>query len=103
MSQFLDCFSEAEILTLLTRAADAMGPETSLFIMETFWDRQRYETASLCLTLTSVYFTAMANGNSKMYHSERLFALIARAGLEVVAVHDGLGRGHTLLEVRRTR
>ena len=103
MSQFLDCFSEAEILTLLTRAADAMGPETSLFIMETFWDRQRYETASLCLTLTSVYFTAMANGNSKMYHSERLFALIERAGLEVVAVHDGLGRGHTLLEVRRTR
>ena len=78
-----------------------MSPETSLFIMETFWDRQRYETASLCLTLTSVYFTAMANGNSKMYHSERLFALIARAGLEVVAVHDGLGRGHTLLEVRR--
>ena len=45
----------------------------------------------------------MANGKSKLYHSARLLARMARAGLEVGAVHDGLGRGHTLLEVRRPR
>ncbi len=101
MSQFLDCFSEAEISSILTRAAKAMSADTTLYIMETFWDRQRYEPASLCLTMTSVYFTTMANGNSKMYHSDDMAALIARAGLHVEAVHDGIGQGHTILEVKK--
>ena len=68
--------------------------------METFWNRQKYEPASLCLTMTSVYFTAMANGNSKMYHSDDMMKLIDRAGLEVVNIHDGIGQGHTILEVK---
>lgn len=100
MSQFLDCFSEAEIYTILVRAAKVMSADTTLYIMETFWDRQKYETASFCLTMTSVYFTAMANGNSKMYHSDDLIKQINRAGLQVVAVHDGVGQGHTILEVK---
>ena len=101
MSQFLDCFSEDEIYSILVRASQVMSPCTTLYIMETFWDRQKYETASLCLTMTSVYFTAMANGNSKMYHSDELIKLVNRAGLHVVAVHDGIGQGHTILEVRK--
>lgn len=100
MSQFLDCFSEPQILTILQRAARRMTRETTLYIMETFWDRQKYEPASLCLTLTSVYFTAMANGNSKMYHSDDFRRLIGEAGLQVVATHDGIGQGHTILEVK---
>ncbi len=101
MSQFLDCFSEDEIAGILSRAARVMTPHTTLYIMETFWDRQKYEPASLCLTLTSVYFTAMANGNSKMYHSDDMTRLVNQAGLKVVATHDGVGQGHTILEVKK--
>lgn len=100
MSQFLDCFSEEEIYSILVRAAKVMSPDTTLYIMETFWDRQKYEPASLCLTMTSVYFTVMANGNSKMYHSDDLIKQVNRAGLMVVKVHDGIGQGHTILEVK---
>ena len=101
MSQFLDCFSEEEIFSILERTAQVMTDGTTLYIMETFWDRQKYETASLCLTMTSVYFTVMANGNSKMYHSDDLIKQINKAGLLVTAIHDGIGQGHTILEVRK--
>ena len=100
MSQFLDCFSEEEIYSILSRAAKVMDKDATLYIMETFWDRQKYEPASLCLTMTSVYFTVMANGNSKMYHSDDMVKQIERAGLEVVAIHDGIGQGHTIMEVK---
>ena len=100
MSQFLDCFSEQEIYSILSRAAKAMTADTTLYIMETFWDRQKYEPASLCLTMTSVYFTVMANGNSKMYHSDDMFKQIERAGLKVVNIHDEIWQGHTILEVK---
>ena len=100
MSQFLDCFSEEEIYSILARATKVMSKDTTLYIMETFWDRQKYEPASLCLTMTSVYFTAMANGNSKMYHSDDMIKQIHRAGLQVVAIHDGIGQGHTIFEVK---
>ena len=97
MSQFLDCFSEEEIESILRRTASVLKPEASMFIMETFWDRQRYEPASFCLTMTSLYFTAMANGNSRMYHSDDFVRIVDRAGLAVESVHDGLGQGHTIL------
>ena len=100
MSQFLDCFSEDEIYSILARAAKVMSADTTLYIMETFWDRQKYEPASLCLTMTSVYFTVMANGNSKMYHSDDMIQQIDRAGLKVVNTYDGIGQGHTILEVK---
>jgi len=103
MSQFLDCFAEEEIYSILTRAAAVMDETSTLYIMETFWDRQKYEPASLCLTMTSVYFTVMANGNSKMYHSDDMVRQINRAGLEVVAIHDGIGQGHTIMEVKKTK
>jgi hypothetical protein len=100
MSQFLDCFSEEEIVGILTRAKQAMDKDTRLFIMETFWDRQRFEPAAFCLTMTSLYFTAMANGNSKMYHSDDMRRLINQAGLEIEAIYDGLGQGHSIMKVR---
>lgn len=97
MSQFLDCFSEREVISICSRAAKAMTADTRLYIMETFWDRQRFETAAYCLTLTSIYFTAMANGNSKMYHSEDMRRCVAQAGLEVERIVDGLGLGHSIM------
>lgn len=101
MSQFLDCFSEEEIYQILCKAAEVMSANTTLYVMETFWDRQKYEPASLCLTMTSVYFTVMANGNSKMYHSDDMLRQIERAGLKVTDIHDYIGQGHTILEIKK--
>ena len=101
MSQFLDCFSEPQILSILQRAAKVMGPDSRLAIMETFWDRQRFEPASFCLTMTSLYFTVMANGNSKMYHSDDMTRLVEDAGLAVEEIHDGLGQGHSIMICKR--
>ena len=103
MSQFLDCFSEEEIYSILVRSAKIMNKDTTLYIMETFWDRQKYEPASLCLTMTSVYFAVMANGNSKMYHSDDMNKLIEQAGLKVMAIYDGIGQGHTIMEVKNEK
>ena len=97
MSQFLDCFSEQQVVSILRRAAKVMDADSRLYIMETLWDRQRFEPAALCLTLTSLYFTALANGNSKMFHSEDLYRLVREAGLKVDTVHDNLGQGHSIL------
>jgi O-methyltransferase domain len=101
MSQFLDCFSAPQIVSLLKRGHAAMGPETSLYILETFWDRQQYEAAAFSLHNTSLYFACMANGNSKMYHSSEMKQCVAAAGLSIVREVDGIGVGHTLLECKR--
>ncbi|MDR1918374.1 MAG: SAM-dependent methyltransferase [Tannerellaceae bacterium] len=101
MSQFLDCFSEEEVSHILTRAAASMSEEASLFIMETFWDRQRFETAAYCLTQISLYFTALANGNSKMYHSEDMMRCIEAAGLRIEKIYDALGKGHSILVCKK--
>lgn len=101
MSQFLDCFSESEVTSILRRAADSMQTETRVFIMETFWDRQRFETASYCLAQISLYFTAMANGNSKMYYSNDMERCVNDAGLKVETIHDGLGLGHSIMVCKK--
>lgn len=97
MSQFLDCFSEDEVTSICRRAAESMDSNSRLYIMETFWDRQKYETAAYCLTLTSIYFTALANGNSKMYHSDDMERCVNNAGLVVDEIIDGLGLGHSIM------
>lgn len=98
MSQFLDCFSEEEVTSILSRAAKSMEAGSKLYIMETFWDRQRFETASYCLAQISIYFTAIANGNSKMYYSGDMERCVENAGLKIVQYHDGLGLGHSIME-----
>lgn len=100
MSQFLDCFSESEVTSILSRAAKSMDSNSSVFIMETFWDRQKFETAAFDLTMTSVYFTALANGNSKMYHSDDMTRCVEDAGLKVVKIYDGIGLGHSIMECK---
>ena len=97
MSQFLDCFGEDEILSIVSRAAKIMDENSRLCIMETLWDRQNYPASAFALTMTSLYFTAMANGNSKMYHSDDMARLVRKAGLEVETIHDGLGHGHSIM------
>jgi hypothetical protein len=78
----------------------SIGKDSKVYIMETLWDRQRYETASYCLTQISLYFTAMANGNSKMFHSDDLIRCIENAGLEVEEIQDNIGLGHSILQCR---
>jgi len=100
LSQFLDCFSEAEVTSILKRAAKSMNSDTKLYIMETFWDRQRFETAAYAMTQISLYFTALANGNSKMYHSDDMIRCIEIAGLSVVKIIDGIGKGHSIVQCK---
>ncbi|GHT43301.1 O-methyltransferase [Bacteroidia bacterium] len=101
MSQFLDCFSEGEVTSILARAAASMHEGAVLFIMETLWDRQKFDAAAYCLTQISLYFTALANGNSKMFHSGDLLRCIGAAGLKVEHIHDGLGKGHSILVCKK--
>ena len=100
MCQFLDCFSKKEILKILSVAAKAMNAETELIIIETYTDRQKFDSAKLILEATSLYFTALANGNSKMYKSDEFKALINEAGLSVTA-DEQLGEYHTVLRCKK--
>ena len=101
MSQFLDCFSEEEIVSILKRCYDALDNEGSLYILEPFWDRQKFEIAAFCLHQTSIYFTALANGNSQMYSAETFLPCIAKAGFEIVEQTDNIGLSQTLLRCRK--
>src|SRR5690606_2228357 len=101
MSQFLDCFSEAEIVSILRRCAAAIDDNGFVFILEAFWDTQRFETAAFCLQQTSIYFTAIANGNSQMYDSRVFKECISAAGFEIVEQTDGIGLSHSLLKCRK--
>jgi hypothetical protein len=96
MSQFLDCFSEDEVVSILSRAKEGLNPGGAIFVLEPCWDLQRFEASAFSLLLSSLYFTAMANGNSRFFCSENLIKCAARAGLSVGGRTDGLGIGHTL-------
>ncbi len=96
MSQFLDCFSKTEILSLLERAKRALSKRGSLYILETYWDNQKFEASTYSLHATSLYFTCMANGNSQMYHTRDMLELIEQAGLKVTEYFPGIGLSHTL-------
>jgi hypothetical protein len=101
MSQFLDCFSEAQIVSILRRAAGALSAAGTLHILELFWDRQPNKTAAFCLQQTSLYFTTIANGNSQMFHSSDLLHCLAEAGLKVIEQRDQVGQFHTWLKCRK--
>lgn len=98
MSQFLDCFSQEEIVSILKRAAEVMTGQDALYILETYWNRQKYEAAAFCLQQTSLYFTCIANGNSQMYHSDDMKKCLDAAGLVVVEDIDHIGISHTLFK-----
>jgi hypothetical protein len=100
LSQFLDCFSEEQIRSILRRVRSAMRPGSRAFILETFWDQQQHEAARFCVIGTSLYFACIANGNSRMYHSRVMKQLCAESGLQVTAEVPNVGLSHTLLELR---
>lgn len=97
MSQFLDCFSEEQIIYLLNKVKKSLNPGGSIMIMETFTDNQKFESAKFCLDMSSLYFTAMANGNSRMYPLAQFKGFIQKAGLRIETIHDGVKLFHTIL------
>lgn len=102
LSQFLDCFSEDQIVAVLGKVRAALPSGGRLWILELFWDRQRFEAAAFSLQQTSLYFSCVANGNSQMYDSSVFIGLVEGAGLQISALTDGVGGYHTLLECKRT-
>lgn len=102
MSQFLDCFSKEQIIAILENAFQAASESTTLYILEPFFDNQNYPAAHYSLVATSLYFTIMANGNSKMYRIEVMKELVCEAGFEVVETYPLIGDSyHTILECRK--
>ncbi len=100
MSQFLDCFSEEEIIKILSVCVKSMDESTELIIVETFTDRQAFKASQFILEATSLYFTVLANGNSKMYASKIFYKLIDQAGLKVIE-DNSLGDYHTMLVCKK--
>ncbi len=102
MSQFLDCFSVDEIVAILKNVYQAAGRNTRIFILEPFFDNQKFAAARHSLIGTSLYFTTIANGNSKMYSVDVMKNLVAQAGLIVQQEYPMLdGSYHTLLECKK--
>ncbi|MCH5599883.1 methyltransferase domain-containing protein [Niabella ginsengisoli] len=103
MSQFLDCFSEDEIVSILKRCAGSIDDDGIVLILEAFWDTQRFETSAFCIQQLSIYFTAIANGNSQMYDSRVFKKCIDKAGFDIAEQIDGIGLSHTLLKCRKRK
>ncbi|WP_299887266.1 methyltransferase [uncultured Lacinutrix sp.] len=95
MCQFLDCFSKSEILKVLKTCVGSMDENSELIIVETFTDRQKFDNAKFILEATSIYFTALANGNSKMYKATEFKDIAAEAGL-LIKEDIAVGEYHTM-------
>lgn len=91
MSQFLDCFSLNQITKILKKVFAAASENTNVYVLEPLWDKQHFEASSYSLMGTSLYFTCMANGNSKMYRYGELVEAICAAGFELKTAHHNLG------------
>ena len=90
MSQFLDCFSLEEISSIVSKVGKKV-PKTELFVLEPLEDMQKFEASAYSLQATSLYFTCMANGNSKMYNFAELVNAIEKGGFTLQESHHNLG------------
>lgn len=102
MSQFLDCFSLHQVSKILRKVHDAARDSSIVFVLEPLWDKQRFAASSYSLAATSLYFTCMANGNSKMYRYGELVKTIEDAGFCLKEAHHNLGMSHSLLVFMKT-
>ena len=59
------------------------------------------EIAAFCLQQTSIYFTALANGNSQMYSAETFIPCVEEAGFEIAEQIDHIGLSQTLLKCKK--
>jgi hypothetical protein len=102
MSQFLDCFSLNEVTSIARKVEAAVDSHCDIFVMEPLWDKQRYPAEVYSLHATSLYFAAMANGNSKMYGSRELIKAISAGGLSLKEATHRVGpNDYSLLRFRK--
>lgn len=101
MSQFLDCFKEDQIVFILEKIKKSMSEDSEICIMEPFWDMQSNETAAYCVINTSPYFTAMANGYSKMFKYTDFVEFIEKAGLKVIDTSHEIGLCQTIIRCKK--
>src|SRR5574344_89057 len=102
MSQFLDCFSLHQVTKILKKVHEAASANSIIYVLEPLWDKQRFEAGSYDLQATSLYFTCIANGNSKMYRFQELVNAIESAGFKLDCSHHGLGsNSYTLLAFKK--
>jgi hypothetical protein len=102
MSQFLDCFSPDQISSILGKVGAAIGKDTDVWVLEPLWDMQRFEASAYSLQATSLYFTCMANGNSKMYRFAELTGAVEKAGFELRSARHEIGsNAYSLLRFRK--
>ena len=66
-------------------------------INEVFGDRQSNDIAGLVIEANSLYFTVMANGVSRFYHSDVFIRLVEKIGFKVHRMVEHVGLAHTLL------
>lgn len=97
MSQFLDCFSHEQILSILSRVHDTIKKDQKVYILEPLIDRQSHDAARYSLSMSSLYFTAIANGCSKMFTFDELSSLIIKSGMQIAHIYDSIGISHSLL------
>lgn len=100
MSQFLDCFSDDEIVFILEKCKKALNPNGVIIVNETFWDQQPFKASMYALQMTSLYFTTQANGNSQMYDSRVFTKLIEKAGLKVENLQHKIATTHSLMTLK---
>jgi ubiquinone/menaquinone biosynthesis C-methylase UbiE len=98
MSQFLDCFPPEDIVHLLEKAKKSLSAKGSIYILETYWDQQKYPASTYSLHATSLYFTCLANGTSQMYHIDDMYEMVAKATLKIDKEWSNIGVSHTLLK-----
>lgn len=100
MSQFLDCFEDEQIEQILLKVKKSMNKNSQVFIMEPFWDRQNNEIASYCVINTSPYFTAMANGYSKMFRYSDFEKILKKLDFEILEVIDNIGLCQSIIRIK---
>lgn len=97
MSQFLDCFSRAEAVSILKRVKNLTRQNgATVAILEPLVDHQRNRAATLSIACSSLYFSCLANGNSKFFSSEELKGIIDESGLTIKSISEPIGVGHSL-------
>ena len=102
MSQFLDCFSLKQVTKIIKKVISAAGENIKILVLEPLWDCQKFQASSYSLQATSIYFTCMANGNSKMYRYQELVDAIEAGGAKLETAHHNLGsNSYSLLQFRK--
>ncbi|MBQ6904990.1 MAG: class I SAM-dependent methyltransferase, partial [Spirochaetia bacterium] len=102
MSQFLDCFSLKQITKIIKKVVSAASENTKILVLEPLWDCQKFQASSYSLQATSIYFTCIANGNSKMYRYQELVDAIESGGAKLETAHHNLGsNSYSLLQFRK--